>query len=227
MPIPKVYWDTSCFISFLSGNHPDEQARAEICADILKHARNNDIQIWTSVWTIVETIRPKEMYKPQSLPPWSKALEVTDATGGLVYPNAKAQLEQIWNYYNRNTVPSRNLSATDASDIKKMFLWPWISKIQIVPTIAEHAADIARNYNLKPGDSLHVASALARGCDSIHRWDRDYTRTDSLITSKDPLRMSPPNLLTAIPGQPLAQSPPTSPLLSLTSPPLPPPKGMK
>jgi predicted nucleic acid-binding protein len=211
MPIPRVYWDTSCFISFLSNTHPDEKTRAEICDDVLRHARAGDLQIWTSVWTIVETIRPKEPYVAQSLPPWSVALDVADKSGALVYPKAKGHLEVIWNYYHRNTMATRKLSTADANKIKQMFAWPFIFKIQIVPTIAEHAADIARTYNMKPGDSLHVASAIARGCEYIHRWDRDYSKTDGLIQSKEPIRISPPNLLTGVPALP--QSAPTSPAL--------------
>lgn len=221
MPMPKVYWDTSCFISFLSNTHPDEKARAEICQDVLDHARNQDLQIWTSVWTIVETIRPKELYVPKALPPWSVALDVTDKSGALIYPKAKKHLETIWEYYHRNTVPTRQLSAADATKIKQMFAWPFILKIQIVPTIAEHASDIARTFNMKPADSLHVASALARGCDHIERWDRDYTKTDGLIPSKEPVRISPPTLLTGISA--LSQSPPSSPALPApTVPPVPP-----
>jgi hypothetical protein len=35
MAIPRFYWDTSCFISYLSAKHPDEQQRALVCKDIL------------------------------------------------------------------------------------------------------------------------------------------------------------------------------------------------
>ncbi len=72
-----------------------------------------------------------------------------------------------------------------------MFAWPFIKTIQIVPSIAERAAEIAREHNLKPADSLHVASALARKCEQLQRWDRDYKRTDHLITSTDPTRITP------------------------------------
>jgi predicted nucleic acid-binding protein len=201
MLISKVYWDTSCFISFLSTTHPQEAARADICEDVLKHARAGDVQIWTSAWTIVETIRPKEQYKPTPLPAWAAALDVKDAAGNLIWPNAKAHLETIWNYHDRNTVATRNVSPSDAAKLKGMFAWPWIFKIQVVPTIAEHAADIARAHNMKAADSLHVASALATSCEVIHRWDRDYRKTDGLIPSKSPERMSPQNALGLTPSE--------------------------
>ncbi len=199
MPPKKVYWDTSCFISFLSDATEEESNRNDICQDVMKHARDKNIEIWTSVWTIVETIRPKSKYQPLPLPQWADSLDATDANGNLLYPKGKDHLQLIWNYYNRHTAPARKLSEVEAKKIKGMFAWPWIQKIQIVPTIAEHAAEIARSYNLKPADSLHVASALARGCDSIQRWDRDYRKTDALIFSADPTMISPPNLLTGLP----------------------------
>jgi predicted nucleic acid-binding protein len=191
----KVYWDTSCFISYLSGTHPDELARALICEDILQHAKNDEIEIWTSVWTIVETIRPRTVCPPSPLPLWAELLKGKDQKGNLIHPEASSEFENIWTYYKRNTVPSRLLSEDHALRIKQMFDWPWIKKIQVIPVISHRAAEIARSHNMKAGDALHVASALYRNCDVLQRWDRDYTRTDALIPSQDPVRLSPQNLL--------------------------------
>jgi predicted nucleic acid-binding protein len=165
----------------------------------MKHAREGNIDIFTSCWTLVETIRPRDRYTPQPLPEWSRALELTDEKGNQIYPDAKGELDAIWAYYKRNTMPSRLLSQEQAEKIKQMFSWSWIRKIQVVPTIAAHAAEIARQYNLKPADALHVASALARSCQFLHRWDRDYQKTDHLIPSKEPVMISPPDLLTELP----------------------------
>ena len=97
----KFYWDSSCFISYLSSSNSGEAARAGICEDILNHAKNGDVEIWTSVWTIVETTRPKS---PTSnsfpLPEWAE----------LLHPSASAEFERIWQYYKRNTAPARVLS---------------------------------------------------------------------------------------------------------------------
>lgn len=62
----KIYWDSSCFICFLN---PAERTRREICEDILHHAQNGGVEIWTSTWTIVEVIRPKK--------PGSQALKLS------------------------------------------------------------------------------------------------------------------------------------------------------
>jgi predicted nucleic acid-binding protein len=193
---PRYYWDTSCFISYLSSN---EWERHGICMDVLKHAREGTVEIYTSCWTLVETIRPRDKYIPHALPVWAKALDHTDKDGTVIYPDAKAELEMIWNYYKRNTMPSRLLSVEQAEKIKQMFAWSWIRKIQVVPTIAAHAAEIARQHNMKPADALHVASALARGCQYLHRWDRDYQKTDHMIPSQSPVRISPPDLLSELP----------------------------
>jgi predicted nucleic acid-binding protein len=195
MAIKKFYWDTSCFVSYLSATHPDELARSLVCADVLKHAQNDQIEIWTSVWTIVETIRPKVMYKPVPLPRWAEMLNGTNEKGAIVHPEAMSQFDDIWTYYKRNTLPARLLPEDQALRIKQMFDWPWIRKIQVSPAISHRAVEIARSHNMKAGDAIHVASALYRNCDVLHRWDRDYRRTDSLIQSQDPTRMSPQSLL--------------------------------
>jgi predicted nucleic acid-binding protein len=191
----KVYWDTSCFISYLSGTRPEEVARSLICEDILKHARNDEVEIWTSVYTIVETIRPKSAYQPSPAPLWAELLNTKDKDGKILHPEAASEFDKIWNYYKKSTLPTRLLAEDQALRIKQMFDWSWIRKIQVIPVIAHKAAEIARAHNMKPGDSVHVASALHRNCEVIHRWDRDYARTDSLIPSQDPLRMAPQNLL--------------------------------
>jgi predicted nucleic acid-binding protein len=187
----KVYWDTSIFISYLSSTHPAEVARAEIAEDILKHARAGDLEVWTSVWTIVETIRPKSVV-PENfpLPIWAGLLNAADKDGALLQPTASVDFAKIWTYFKRNTLPARLIPEADAQKIKDMFDWPWIKKIDIVPAISHRAAEIARAHNMKGGDSLHVASALHRQCEVLQRWDRDYQKTNDLIPSQDPERMS-------------------------------------
>jgi predicted nucleic acid-binding protein len=181
MALKRVYWDTSCFISYLSGTHPEEIARSLVCEDVLKYARNDQIEIWTSVFTIVETIRPKAIFQPSPVPIWAELLKAKDSKGNVLHPDAYSEFDKIWNYYKKNTLPSRHLSDDQIQTIKQMFDWSWIRKIQVIPVIAHKAVEIARNHNMKPADSLHVASALHRNCDAIQRWDRDYSRTDTLI----------------------------------------------
>jgi len=52
----KVYWDTSCFICFLNRS---ELHRRRICEDVLRNAQAGVIELYTSTWTIAETIKPK------------------------------------------------------------------------------------------------------------------------------------------------------------------------
>jgi len=199
MSVRRIYWDTSCFISFLSGSHPEEVERSLVCEDILQHARNDKVEIWTSVWTIVETIRPKVMSQPCPMPPWAELLNQEGKDGQLIYPDATPELSKIWNYYQKNTLSTRLLSEKEALRIKQMFDWPWLRKVQVMPSIAQRGAEIARSHNIKPGDALHFASALSRGCEVLQRWDKDYRKTDTLIKSEDPVRLSPNmNLLLAL-----------------------------
>ncbi len=192
----KVYWDTSCFISYLSGTHPEEYARSLICEDVLKHARNDQVEIWTSVYTIVETIRPKTNYQPSPVPLWAELLKAKDEEGNVIHPKASTEFDKIWDHYKRNTLPTRLLSEDQTLKVRQMFDWSWIRKIQVIPAVAHRAAEIARSHNMKAADSLHVASALFRNCDVLNCWDKDYSKTDSLIPSQEPVRMTPQNLLT-------------------------------
>lgn len=196
----KVYWDTSCFISFLSDTHPNEVARAKVCEDVLQHARNDEIEIWTSVWTIVETVRPKVSMTPAPLPLWAELLNGKDDKGAVIHPAASGEFEKIWAYYKKNTLPTRHLSDDQALKIKQMFEWPWIRKIQVIPAVSHRAAEIARSHNMKAGDALHVASALHRKCDVLQRWDKDYNKTDSLIQSQDPVWITSQGSLELGPG---------------------------
>jgi predicted nucleic acid-binding protein len=190
MAIPRFYWDTSCFLSYLSPQHPDEQQRALICRDILQHAQNDRVELWTSAWTIVETIRPKKKYEPIPLPAWSEALNQADDEGKLLYPGGVERLTEIWEYYTRHTVPTRKLTADEIGTVRSLFTYPFIRIVQIEQAIANQASQIALEKNMRPGDALHVASAISRKCDCIQRWDRDYTRSDDLITSEEPQLIS-------------------------------------
>lgn len=187
----KVYWDSSCFISLLSGDQSNEAPRASICEDILNHARNDQILLYTSVWTIAETIRPRSVWAGEPLPEWAKLLEKTDDKGNLLYPRATKELQELWTYFKKNTAPTRVLPESQATRIRQMFEWKWIRLVQVIPAIAHKAVEIARDKNMKAGDAVHVATALNRGCDVIHRWDKDFRRTDALLQSCDPDWMTP------------------------------------
>jgi predicted nucleic acid-binding protein len=52
----KIYWDTSCFLCLINQT---EKERRSICVDILQHAKDGGILLYTSTYTIVEVIKPK------------------------------------------------------------------------------------------------------------------------------------------------------------------------
>ncbi len=182
----KVYWDASCFISLISGDDPIEGPRASICEDILNNARNDKVEIFTSVWTIVETIRPKSTPDVPPLPDWAQLLNAKNDEDELLFPEAIEEFAKFFTYFKKKTAPSRLLPEEKAIKIRQMFDWKWIRLVQVTPAIAHRSVDIARAHNMKPGDAVHVATALNRECELIHRWDKDFRRTDSLIPSKDP-----------------------------------------
>ena len=51
--IPKISWDSNCFIAILS----EEVGRAEICSTILRRAERGEIELHTSYIGLVETVR--------------------------------------------------------------------------------------------------------------------------------------------------------------------------
>jgi len=86
------------------------------------------------------------------------------------------------------------LSPQEVSDLNGMFQWPWVKKYQVDENVAMRAAKIARDTNLKPADSIHVATAIAAACDVLQRWDRDFDKVKSLIRVEDPVLISPVGL---------------------------------
>ena len=78
------------------------------------------------------------------------------------------------------------LTPSQIVQVQAMFKWPFLKKIYLDERIAQRAVEIARDYGLKPGDSVHAASAILAGCEVIQRWDRDFDRIKDLIRSEEP-----------------------------------------
>lgn len=185
----KVYWDTGCFICFL--NRKEEQRRL-ICQDVLIHAEQGSIEIWTSTLTIAEVIRPRRMMPtiPALLDWTNKAIEL--------FPKSKNQITEIWEYYHKNTAPYETLTKDQVNKIAEMFEWKWVQKIILDERTAKKAVELSRDYGLKPADAIHAASALLKKLDAIQRWDKDFDKIKTLITVEEPQRLSAQNEL--IPG---------------------------
>ena len=62
--IHRLYWDTSVFLCFLS---EEEEDRRLICEDVLQAGEKGKVEIVTSMFTLVEVIRPKAIKYPQPL----------------------------------------------------------------------------------------------------------------------------------------------------------------
>lgn len=85
----------------------------------------------------------------------------------------------------------RRLTPTETQLINEMFRWSWLRKIDVDQRIAFYAAELARDYNLYPSDSIHAATAiLAPDIDTLQRWDRDFDRVSHLVKVEDPARIS-------------------------------------
>src|SRR3954469_5696113 len=135
--VKVLYWDTSVFLCFLDKREDD---RRKICEDILHHAKDGNVTIATSTFTIVETIRPK------------------------------------W------VVPPAVLTAEQIRIIEGMFRWEWIKKYQVDERLALKAVALARDFGLRPGDSIHAATAIGCKADVLQQWDRDFGKVAHLVT---------------------------------------------
>jgi len=67
-----------------------------------------------------------------------------------------------------------------------MFEWDWLKKVQLDQIVASKAVEFQRDYNLKPGDSVHAATAIRIKADVLQRWDRDFNKISHLIPVEDP-----------------------------------------
>lgn len=67
-----------------------------------------------------------------------------------------------------------------------MFEWDFIKKINLDEPVANKAVELARDYGLKPADSVHAASAIVRKIPVLQRWDRDFEKVKGLITVEEP-----------------------------------------
>lgn len=59
--VRRLYWDTTCFICFLNSK---ELERRAICEDILRNARQGNILLYTSTFTIAEVVYPRRSSVP-------------------------------------------------------------------------------------------------------------------------------------------------------------------
>jgi predicted nucleic acid-binding protein len=181
--LKKIYWDTSCFICFLN---PDEEERRAICEDALRHAEQGEIEIWISTWVIVEIIRPRRP-GTEPLPKWAdNAIKAV--------PEADQPLRELWTRYQRSA-PTAKLTDDQIAKIQAMFEWPFLKKIYVDERIAQKAVELSREFGLKPGDAVHVASAIVGKCHSLQKWDKGFERIKELIPIEEPTRLTPQRTL--------------------------------
>ncbi|MGA8143649.1 MAG: PIN domain-containing protein [Candidatus Acidiferrales bacterium] len=76
-----IYWDSTVFLCFLKKH---EVERRSICEDILRHARDGKLSLYTSSFTITEVIKPlrRESTGPRPL----SSDEVADIQGMFQWP---------------------------------------------------------------------------------------------------------------------------------------------
>jgi predicted nucleic acid-binding protein len=176
--VTKLYWDASCFLSVLNG----EKGRSDVCADVLRNAELGNVRIFTSVWTVVEVVRPK---KPGTapMPEWANAA-ITSIEKD--YPHAQQELEMLWRRHQSDEALPK-LTRPEIEKIEAMFFgWTFLTLVRIDKAIATHAVALQRDYNLKAGDAIHVASAIASGVSELQKWDRDFDKVKNLVNVTEP-----------------------------------------
>jgi hypothetical protein len=86
--------------------------------------------------------------------------------------------------------------------IEGMFRWKWLKKIQVHELIAFKAVELARDYSLKPADSIHAATAFVEHADALHAWDRDYSVIHPVVNIETPAHISAQISLDGLESQP-------------------------
>lgn len=103
--------------------------------------------------------------------------------------------------------PDRALSKDDADKIKAFFENDFISVRQLDRETAELAADISRQYGLKPPDAIHVATAIKHKCQVLNTYDGRNKKKKGKLLKYDgqigvpPLKIQEPQQRSAPPKQ--------------------------
>jgi len=69
------------------------------------------------------------------------------------------------------------LTETEEQEIDAFFKHDYIKLVTLDRYVAEHARKLARVYNLRPIDAVHLASAIRVKADQLLTWDNDFPRT--------------------------------------------------
>jgi hypothetical protein len=85
---------------------------------------------------------------------------------------------------------ARKLTPAEIAKIQGMFEWDWLGKVQLDQLIANEAVKLERDYGLRPGDSVHAATAIRIKADVLQRWDRDFEKVKGLIKVQEPTMLT-------------------------------------
>lgn len=61
----------------------------------------------------------------------------------------------------------------------------YIKKIDVDNWVAQHARELAWDYNISANDAIHVASAIKVKAEVLHHWDGDFNKVPSHIMSTE------------------------------------------
>jgi hypothetical protein len=86
--------------------------------------------------------------------------------------------------------PVTKLTAHQIEMIQAMFEWPFIYRINVDERVAKKAVELARDFGLKPADSVHAAAAILKKVSALQRWDRDFDKVKHLIPVEEPKQIS-------------------------------------
>ncbi len=69
------------------------------------------------------------------------------------------------------------LTIVEEQKIDAFFKHEYIKLVTLDRHVAEQARRLAREYNLRPADAVHLASAIKAKADQLLAWDSDFPRT--------------------------------------------------
>ncbi len=108
-----------------------------------------------------------------------------------IITSALAFVEVLW------LKPHPRLTREKEQKIRDFFKHSWLSVIDVDPKTAEYARELIWSYNVKPKDSIYVATAVLRQADCLDTFDESLIKLSGKV-GMPPLLIARPHMIEQI-----------------------------